>query len=226
MHEISVRILEAYPANKAELRIAHQAFEWRGQFLDAGWKERCALSKELNQAIEKSLGSLSAVLHQIHRWGLAGRPPISISENIEEIHSLLLEAKKGLTPQVVVRLLSFRGLGIATISKWVCLLDQKRNGIFDSRVSVALREVRNSNGERYFPVLPSRKIRRWPDDRVSSNEQMAIFYMDYLEGIRAVREKVDLEHAAEVEMALFMIGNKPCNDRDGWRKLRGPLRKV
>lgn len=123
-------------------------------------------------------------------------------------------------------LLDLPGVGIATVSKWIALLDQDRNAIYDSRVSVALRNV-CINGGRCFPIVPRRPSGNhspWPSDHVAT-KTMWTFYVDYLAVMRCVGLEAGLK-PSQVEMALFMIGDESCPDPDAWKTGCRPLRRV
>ncbi|HSI48940.1 MAG TPA: hypothetical protein VLA61_11760 [Ideonella sp.] len=110
----------------------------------------------------------------------------------------------------MVDLLSLARLGIATVSKWICFVDQGRYGIFDARVSIALRYVAVGH-ERAFPIVGCRLIKGQRafrnDTSVTSNPtRMVRAYLDYLEVLSGVAVQAAML-PAEVEMALFMIGD-------------------
>lgn len=212
-------------ANDSEIRLSLERFSWKGDDRSTGWKRRDELSKGLIAALEsEDADKLMEALERIHTWGLPGRLPVSVRNNKERVLALLKRAVlDGPSADQVAELLSFDRIGIATVSKWIGLLEQEQFAIFDSRVSVALRMLREK-ASRCFPVLPRRRTGKhtpWPSDRVSRDD-MALYYLRYLAHVRDVGHAMDLQ-PSEVEMALFMIGDQSCNDKEGWKRDRGPL---
>lgn len=217
-----------------QIRDALENFLWKGADRQQGWAQRMDLSKGLGAALDDpDHEGLLRALKAIHTWGLPGKFPESVTLKIGIVRELLKNIRAGgPTVEALVGLLAIEGVGIATISKWICFLDQSRYAIYDSRVSVALRMVRDENKHRCFPVMPRRPSRvrtPWPEDRVIA-ASMASYYLRYLDCVRAAAEQMPLTAAeqkaltpAEVEMALFMIGNLTCDDPAGWRRGRGSL---
>ena len=111
-----------------------------------------------------------------------------------------------------------------------CLLNQERFAILDSRVSVALRELRK-DGLRFLPILPRRKKldhTPWPEDYFPpavKAASMASYYLRYLALMRDAAHTLKLK-PAEVEMALFMMGDVTCPNPKEWKKKRGALNAV
>jgi hypothetical protein len=121
----------------------------------------------------------------------------------------------------LIRLLSHKNIGIATASKWVCFIDQNKYAIFDSRVSIALRaltaEANRNEYKRAFPIIPRRAMGghiAWTADWIVSRpERIARAYMDYLDVLKGVTGKQNVLNPAQVEMALFMLGDIWADDQ-------------
>ena len=99
---------------------------------------------------------------------------------------------------------------IARFSKWICFIDQKKFAIYDSRVSLALRQIKLDKS-RVFPTLGAKSTGRPNADFISANkivatERIAATYILYNKMLRAVLPHYNLESVAELEMALFMLG--------------------
>ena len=225
-------LLDIYSEN--EVRAALEHFRWKRDDRHEGWKRREGLSEALLAALRGGRNDeLLGALREIHRWGLPGRFPDSVETRIANVRSLLgqIQARE-LDVEALTALLELDGVGIATVSKWICFLDQSRYAIYDSRVSVALREMRDENNDRYLPVMPRRSSKTrtpWPADSVTPSS-MALCYFDYLalaqDAARELKTRDSTMNTAKVEMALFMIGDITCDDPEKWKEGRGRLRKI
>lgn len=219
---IADAVLNTY--SKEVLKAAYEKFDWRGAGHETCWGKRVELSGKLNDALnERSQDNLINVLEKIQEWGLVGGLPQGVRDNAGDVLKLLLAVRDDLSHEVVADLLGFNGAKIATVSKWICLVDQREYAIFDSRVSVALRNV-TLNDQRYFPIISRAIHGAWPSDyRV--RWKMARYFIDYLACMREVASKVDMV-PARVEMALFMIGDERCPSASDWRRNRAVLREI
>jgi hypothetical protein len=115
---------------------------------------------------------------------------------------------------MLTQALSYPGVKIAKVSKWICFIDQRRYAIYDSRVSVALRGVMidtaGGQSHRAFPLIGRRAaLHRVPfrQDSLSATPlRMARAFLDYIDVLQLVSAQTGM-FAAEIEMALFMAGN-------------------
>ena len=99
---------------------------------------------------------------------------------------------------------------IARFSKWICFSNQEKFSIYDSRVSLALRQIKLANS-RVFPTLGAKSAGRPNADFIRANKMIAAdriakIYMLYTNMLRAVLPHYKLSSVAELEMALFMLG--------------------
>lgn len=99
---------------------------------------------------------------------------------------------------------------IARFSKWICFIDQEKFAIYDSRVSLALRQIQ-VKGRRFFPTLGTKSLGRPKADYIAANanssaKKMSEIYLTYTELLQTVRSNYDLPSVASIEMALFMLG--------------------
>ena len=214
------------------------AFEWNGEKLPEAWRSR----KELEQLVRCTPpDQLLSLAETIYKWGF-GRPmPKSRQDDPAFLPAILqlfttwsaegdIADHKQRRISSLARLLSVSRVGIAQASKWICFIDQSRYAIYDSRVSMALRDIA-IEGRRVFPIVARRPVRgevAWSPDSASLDpKRMAEHYWSYLTLISYVARKTphSIEgrslYPAEVEMALFMIG-------DVWPDPNGrlPLRSV
>lgn len=229
---IANEILRAYPVTA--LRAGHAGFTWRRSVLPGAWTSRVNLVAPLVSATHsRAMPAVLQAADDVYKWGFGGKSiPAKISRNAGFPTALLdtLTAFEGSTPQHIAArepslaaLLSIGGLGIATASKWICFLNQGRFGIFDSRVSIAFRSI-HVTGDRAFPIVGRRKLANRtafrPDGQVvSASQRMARAYLDYLVVLSEVARLTSMQ-PAEVEMALFMIGDVWANGHPPLRPLR------
>ena len=210
-----------------DIQDALERFEYKGVARSDAWHERVFLSEQLLRAIRsKDADRMVVVLRSIHRWGFGKDLPQGVCDQRHDLLRVLrkvMRAKSGPDRQDLIWLLGLPEIGIAAVSKWICFVDQNRYAIFDSRVSVALKECRE-NGSRSFPVLQRKGNNAWPPDQFKSLGRMADFYLDYLALLQRVAKAVQLK-PAEIEMGLFMIGDIPCDNPEAWKENRGPLRR-
>ncbi|WP_162782232.1 hypothetical protein [Arenimonas caeni] len=220
---IAAAIIARFPQCILERHL--ERFEWRGDSWESAWLKREELSKQLCLALESAeQESLLAALRAIHSWGFAKASvfPAAIERRVDEAGAVLIEIRSELSLNKVNGLLNVPGVGIATASKWICLLDQSAFAIYDSRVSVALREI-CVDEKRCFPILPPWKgSNSWPQDYVTK-ERMATYYLRYIEALREVSESYTAMSPARIEMALFMAGKEPCPSQSAWKADRKPL---
>lgn len=218
-----------------DLASHYESFQWDGRRLQAAWTDREWLEESLRNALRlKSLPLLREAANQIHKWGFGSNLPASIDrEDWHEKLRMVLEVwddndatRQDLTAAFAS--LHDRGVKIARVSKWLCFLDQRRFAIYDSRVSVALRECRDDNGKRVFPIVPRRPpvgVTPWPGATIMNPGRSADVYFDYITVIRSTARMLNQrkigrlglswrqDHPesgwwpAHVEMALFMAGD-------------------
>lgn len=205
-------ILEKYSPERMANEL--HSFQWRKSDFEKGWAERRRLEQELRAALDHDSDSaVSASISDIYRWGFGRNTPNVNGDDWRKIAGTLVREFSKSRPDVpqqkavLKMLLDTKGIKIATASKWVCFCDQRRYAIYDSRVSIALREILSEDGKRLFPTVGRRKTKssQYPNADVMSVSQMVEKYFLYLEALRVISERTRLK-VAEIEMALFMIG--------------------
>jgi hypothetical protein len=202
-----------------DIREAYLQFEWRKERLPKAVQRRNALEAMTQQWLQTGMpdGGLR-VAREVYEWGF-GRHSLPKSCRNETwqlaFHETLQSwhradgASSDAAFNAFCQLLETPSVGIATVSKWICFVDQSRYAIYDSRVSRALRHV-EIDGKRIFPLVPSRsKSPLWnaPDIRHNENvyRNTVFAYVAYLILVRALAPYANLS-VAQVEMALFMMG--------------------
>lgn len=186
-------------------------YRWQGAAVEATWQIRTNLQDNLLES-EFALEELQS----IHRWGFneASCTALNDPELLASLQACLRSFQIGLRPQQEASLSAFLRLqrtakaqiGLARVSKWICFVNQARFAILDSRVSRGLYPIRVATNHRAFPVLAGRgsgasnQMVHWEPDR------MARMYLDYIDVIQEVARLQEGMQPAQVEMALFMIG--------------------
>jgi hypothetical protein len=232
---LATSLLAVYP--NTALSNGHSSFTWQDQVLPAAWANRTWLTPPLTSALATCVSAnLVDPANAIHCWGFGKPIPNRLHTQPGFFDALqdTLIAFLGRCPghvasreQSLTNLLRFKGLGIAVASKWVCFVDPNRNGIYDSRVSIALRNLQ-IDGRRAFPIVgrrpPKGKKAFQSDTQIISNPaRTARAYLDYLEVLALVASATGTLCPAEVEMALFMLGNVWANGQPSLTPLPGGM---
>jgi hypothetical protein len=216
---IADKILSVY--SEVTLREQFHRFSWSKNSHEASVLQRCLLEKQVQKALqsENELG-LEEAIRAIYKWGFKKTSKdflISDSVGMVAIKNMMRvfaisESDTRAKTEVVTQALGIKGLGIASVSKWTCFVDQNRYAIYDSRVSLALRKVVNIEGKRYFPILPRRstKKKKYPPGDYVSVEKMVNKYLLFNNVIKVISDKVGMS-VSQVEIAFFMIGES-CHD--------------
>jgi hypothetical protein len=219
LNEIAASILEIYSAE--QLLILYRTFCWQNIVLPEAQNKRNDLSAELISALKSGHATaLRSAAENIHHWGF-GRPiSVAVRESLKfwsDLEAMLAAFAENQDDEIykcvepLSKLLSHNGLGIATVSKWVCFVNQTRFAIFDSRVSIALRNV-TFEGHRAFPVVGRRSSGgrlAWTATPLLSSSPLrtARAYMVYLQIVGRLSNTIGGMTAAQIEMALFMAGD-------------------
>jgi len=201
-------------------------FEWNHERMPAAWDTRQALSPRA--VIKDSRGAIEFA-QSVHRWGFNNT---SIRKSVlrnNSFESCLLEVirewqkpddaiEREVARTALRTLLCIQGLGLATATKWICFLDQRRFAIYDSRVSYALHPLELDGGGRTFPFIGPRVSygRRaeivYGDSCVGNPDRAAITYLNFLAVIRKTAEILTSRGdrrdwcASLVECCLFVEG--------------------
>lgn len=209
--QIAALVLERYPENV--LMEQFKSFEWDKKGFEEAVLERSKNERQLQQAIwADDDAKIKESILRIHKWGFGRETPNSQEEWLKDTIQAVREFTKS-EPDVLQQkavlnmLLSHKGIKLATASKWICFCDQSRYAIYDSRVSIALRDVVGSNQQRLFPTVARRKINgvQFPYGDTMKPSRLVEKYFLYLDTLRIVSGRTGLK-VAEIEMALFMIG--------------------
>jgi hypothetical protein len=199
----------------AELQNAADEYEWLGQRGLAAKSRR----RELEARMVGALGSCTPehvleAIANVYEWGYRGRslPGIyradPLRKELLELLSIWSNPTEAGTDaeRALARILGHRSVGIATVSKFLCFIDQGRFAVLDSRVSLALMRV-SIDGLRRYPVFPRRSTRNGPavaGDHLQPDD-VALTYKFYLRDLAELARLSGLS-LCETEMALFQLG--------------------
>ena len=191
-------------------------YEW-GRGDDDPKKTRSEVAKNFAAWIDKGVPMDEAISNAdaVMQWGFKGQKlPASLGKNTKEFCDLILawhnRSSLSEMKELLVKNLELDGISIALTSKWLCFVDPKQYAIYDSRVSVTLRKLGKGEGKT-FPTTGRRKTKStsdFPNENYRKSEKMALDYFRFLDLVNCIRLEYGLDSAAEVEMALFMIGNE------------------
>jgi len=201
-------------------------FEWKSERMPAAWETRqalrpCTVIEDSRCAIEYA--------QSVHRWGFNNtsiRKSVLNHDGFELcLFKLIREWQqsddvlvKESTKTTLRALLGIPGVGLATATKWICFLDQKRYAIYDSRVSYALQNLIFDGTGRAFPYIGSRVSNGRRRDIVNGDacvnnpDRAVITYLNYLAVIHRTAQlltSVEKKHdwsASLVECCLFVEG--------------------
>jgi hypothetical protein len=221
------------------------AFEWGSEPLEPAWPRRLALVAE---------GRADGALHyadRVHKWGFSHAVQARVRQHPEydgSLHALCetwsanaRHAPCKAAVDSLAALLEIPHLGIARVSKFICFLDQEQYGIYDSRVSYALKDLSLDGTTRVFPLIGGRQVHHsWYvlSDPVAADAQcMAAVYVAVVQLLLRTAQKLNRRGgiagpgavqvcgeqwtSALLEMALFMAGQRRERRRTSAASTRG-----
>lgn len=205
--------------SKATLLTAINNFQWGRDPKNVSLRKRRQISQSYQNWV-KSGANMENALHMadtVYRWGFNGKAsPKTLAENLSLFIDLNLHWFEGsnhnLMEKTLVEFLSLPNIGIASASKWICFCDETRFAIYDSRVSAALRAIK-ADGKVVFPTVGRRAARgrSYPTAHPRRADQMARDYLFFIEFANIVSREYKIDSPAQVEMGLFMLGDKEEN---------------
>ena len=142
-------------------------FEWDNEKMPAALETRQKLSR--HDPINDSRSALNYA-QIIHQWGFGRSISNSVLLHVDfepRLYQMVREWQSAKNvfnsteaSHTLKALLEVPGLGLATVTKWICFLDQGRFAIYDSRVSYAIRSLKLDASGRVFPLIASRTSHR------------------------------------------------------------------
>jgi len=206
------------------------AFEWAGAPLEPAWAKRLALAAE-----GRDEGAANYA-DRVHEWGFGHAVQARVRQHrayVDSLHALCKtwSADAGRLPgqaaaDSLAALLEIPHLGIARVSKFICFLNPEHYGIYDSRVSYALKDLSLDGTRRVFPFIGGKQVKHaryvLSDPIVGDARCMAAVYAGFVQLLRRTAEKLNMRGGitgpgvarvcgkqwtpALLEMALFMAG--------------------
>lgn len=207
--------------DEGKLKQAFDDFEWRNKTAQEARDERDHVANEFSLWVKKGCSTKGAEeqIQAVHKWGFGDKlnskqrtlfNPPNLQLFVDTLKTWSSGEPEEVRQTALEKCLIIPNIGIARHSKWLCFIDQKKYAIYDSRVSLALRQIQ-VDGKRVFPTLPGRSLdiprQTWlGSSKEIQAKRMSGGYMTYLELVNAVRRDFKFERAADVEIALFMLG--------------------
>ena len=218
---IRLQFEQIFPVNTIEN--AYNNFHWGNvKSTEDAVNARNLVADKFSQWVNGGCNYVTApeAIDLVHKWGFGGqgldKRQITLYEKkyLENFVKMAKEWRKAEHPDEMRKCLEIclqtPYVKIARFSKWICFIDPNRYGIYDSRVSLALRKIKLNN-KRIFPTLGAKSQDRPNADFIGSTSAVAALrmsetYMIYLDLLNAILPNTNLANVADIEMALFMLG--------------------
>lgn len=200
------------------LEAAYDSFQWgKVTSTEAATEERNAVAEEFSRWVCEGCEQNASIeaIGKVHKWGfnqdlnkkqkiLYQQPYLNTFMSMMKVwHKCEKPAEMRLHLEQCLRTPHVK---IARFSKWLCFIDQSKYAIYDSRVSLALRQIK-LDGKRVFPTIGS-KTKDRPTGASPAGKHMSEVYMLYLDLLHSQLPRTKLTRVADIEMALFMLGVK------------------
>jgi|GEM_PF-2488384 hypothetical protein len=196
--------------NRNALVVGRRNYRWKDKNLPESLDRRNELQKRLVLSRIRNVGGVDlATLDAIMAWGFPNplfpeRDEQKCLRVTREAFSLLDQGKPS---EAILKLMTIEHVGISRASKIIGLFDQNYFAMLDSRVGSALKTL-TYNGERIIKSPPG--VNRIGDTDVTPLG-WAENYQRLLWVLEIIRNELNEEgfpfSVADVEMALFMMGN-------------------
>lgn len=196
--------------NLNPLVLGRKNYRWKDKNLPQSLDKRNELQKQLVLSRIRNVGGVDrAVLDAIMAWGFPN--PVFPERDEQKCLRVTRDAfnllDQGRASEAILKLMTLEGVGISRASKIIGLFDQNYFAVFDSRVGSALKTL-VYNGERIIKSPPG--MNRIGDADVTPTG-WAENYQKLLWALEIIRNELNDEgfpfSVADVEMALFMMGN-------------------
>jgi hypothetical protein len=213
---LATRLLALYPS--VTLKRGYESFSWKGAGLVPALAERTRIAESCPTS-GCSADQVVVFFSNVNRWGFGRHLAKSLTED-PDFHIACFElfqawkSKDRLTQEKsLTNIMGFKGLGIATASKFTAMVDSEYAAIYDSRVTSAMDAIK-IEGRRVFPMVGRRPVKNknyFKADRMTSDKskraELSGKYMLYLNVLTEVRMMTnDFTSNSEIEIALFMLG--------------------
>ena len=172
-------------------------------------RKRNRLELEINESRKRNNGGIDLdTADKICIWGFGRKFPLRDQQEIIKITKKTFDhVDKEEYSQAVEKLMEISGVGISRASKIIGLSDQSKLSIYDSRVGNALKDLKKDN-VKLIKCPPDRGYKRDFDRTTkkswATNYERLIWTIEIMQ--EYFRTKQQPLRAAEIEMALFVIG--------------------
>ncbi len=196
--------------NRNALVIGRRNYRWKDKNLPESLDKRNGLQKQLVLSRIRNVGGVDlATLDAVMTWSFPN--PLFPERDEQKCLHVTRDAfgllDQGKPSDAILKLMTIEGVGISRASKIIGLFDQNYLATLDSRVGSALKTL-IYNGERIIKSPPG--VNRLGDADVSPMG-WAENYQKLLWILEIIRNELNEEgfpfSVADVEMALFMMGN-------------------
>ena len=194
-------------AHEGQLILGRKNYGWNGKSPVEAINERNKVSTDIVLSRIRNGGGLDIeTMNQVMDWGGLRHIQLENNQALEITHQAFASLDKGDLKDATVKLMSIKGVGIASASKLIGLFDQNNFAIYDSRVGTALRSLVAKNLR--LVMCPVGRTR--PGDSCLSDDLWAADYEKLIWILEVIRDWCNGQgypfSIADVEMALFMMG--------------------
>jgi len=211
MEKFKSYIVEWVTNNEALIirTIKNEEYSWKGESYEASMKRRDVLEYLIGKSKEANANGVDlSTLNKVTQWGFGRNFPLSDEKKVLEVtRQVFNNVDKQDYYEASKCLMQISGVGIARATKVIGLSDQEKLCIYDSRVGNALKDLK-VNGKKLIKCPPDQGFKR--DFDTATKNEWAINYERLIWVVEIIKDyfmsKGIKITAAELEMALFMIG--------------------
>jgi hypothetical protein len=206
LKEKHARIISWAVEHQDEMISGRKNYGWNDKTLAEAITERNQVSRDVVLSRIRNSGGLDIeTMNQVMDWGGLRHIQLENAEALEITRQAFESLDKGELKDATLKLMSIKGVGIASASKLIGLFDQNQFAIYDSRVGTALRTL----------IVENQRLVKCPAGRTRpgdpcSDEQWAKDYEKLIWILEIIRNRLNEQgypfSIADVEMALFMMG--------------------
>ena len=213
--EFKNTIIEWSKLHETDL-LDYRSYRWKGKTYEESVKLRNALEEAITGSREKNEGGVNLeTVDKIYDWGFGKPFPLRNRENVLEVtREALCFLDKDDCYHACKSLMQINDVGVAGATKVLGLSNQEKFCIYDSRVGLALSDLKK-DGKKIIRCPPGRRTK---GDYVSYEKWNHEWSLDYrkliwtLEIVRDyLRGKASNLRISDIEMALFMKGARTAS---------------
>ncbi|MEM3010398.1 MAG: hypothetical protein QXE76_01125 [Candidatus Bathyarchaeia archaeon] len=208
--EFKNTIIEWSKIHETDL-LDYRSYRWKGKTYEESVKLRNALEEAITASREKNEGGVDLeTVDKVYDWGFGKSFPLRDQEKIlEETREAFQFLDENDCYQACRRLMQIEGVGVAGATKVLGLSNQEKFCIYDSRVGLALSDLKK-DGKKIIRCPPGRRTK---GDYVSYekwNDEWSLDYQKLIWTLEIVRDYLKTKalnlRISDIEMALFMRG--------------------